>query len=78
MFNFICGYPLACWEPGPDMTQRYADALIDIAAAFQHHDYCDTGGRREWTICAVCGEDMESDCGALCPGLLARRALGVA
>ena len=55
---------------------RYAEALIEIGAAFDSQygiGWCTT-----W--CSYCGHGMDDEegCSADCPGLLARRALGVA
>ena len=66
---------------GAALTIRYADALIEIAAGFE------TNTKRAWRIekqravpngCAHCHRAFEAGCTAECPGLLARRALGVA
>lgn len=59
-------------QPGPEMLKRYADALIEIAAAFRS-DF----GYRD-SFCLHCRCHMQNGCLGDCPGLLARRALGVA
>lgn len=51
-------------------VRRYADALIEIAAAFERNYY------DEDSICLGCGYYMSDGCPVGC--LLARRALGVA
>ena len=52
------------------MMLGYADALIEIAARF--------GGPAADRWCLGCLRRMDVHCAPHCPGLLARRALGVA
>jgi hypothetical protein len=62
------------WRRNDLLTEhvvRYADALIEIASCFCPHP----AGHVE---CWNCGEDVERGCDEQCPGLAARRALGVA
>jgi hypothetical protein len=61
---------MAEFVAAPMMCSRYADALIAIAAHFMEHP----SGRIE---CWMCGEDVDHGCDPQCPGLWARRALGV-
>ncbi len=55
------------------VAEGYADALIEIAAAW---DESEVAGP-PW--CSHCDTRMDDDCGCFpdCPGLLARKALGV-
>jgi hypothetical protein len=50
--------------------KRHADALIEIATWF--------GDSKEGVWCWHCGHRLVDGCAMSCPGLLARRALGVA
>lgn len=54
--------------------QRYADALIEIAAAFT----VDQSDPQQRLRCGRCGSRACDVCPVWCPGLLARLALGVA
>jgi hypothetical protein len=55
-----------------EQHNRMAEALIEIAAGFAPA----TEGGRAW--CRHCGWSANHGCVTGCPGLLARRALGVA
>lgn len=59
-----------------DGFKRYADALIEIAAGFDGSLHDD--GDPDLVDCFWCDFSMASGCGDWCPGLRARRALGVA
>jgi hypothetical protein len=54
------------------LAHLYADALISIGARFEAGPPMHPG---PW--CWMCGEAMEHGCDETCPGLVARRALGV-
>lgn len=69
-------HPDTAWEPGPGMTLRFAEALIEIAAGFDGSVFDE--GDPDLIDCMWCGASMAGGCRAMCPGLLARRALGVA
>lgn len=63
------------------IADHYVDALIEIATAFE------TNIERRWEVargvpvpngCFCCHQDFEDGCDDHCPGLFARRVLGVA
>jgi hypothetical protein len=55
------------------MTLRFAEALIEIAVVGHRSNRGDP-----WPDCFYCKNPVEWGCLGWCPGLLARRALGVA
>ncbi len=55
-----------------EMCERYAEALLEIASAF------DAVLVSLPASCRWCGAQVSRPCDDWCPGLLARRALGVA
>ena len=58
-------------------AERYADALIEIATDFVGWDWDDKEDGYN-SCCRHCTKSVFEGCADRCPGLAARRALGVA
>jgi len=71
-------HALAMFDRYLQAHKRHADALIEIAASFRFFGAVPEADPSLLTECNHCERLLRSGCRDWCPGLLARRALGVA